>query len=238
MEFQPPQKYTAKLQDKIVHNDKFIQLHFELSEPHRLSFLAGQYVSIKVADRGDRRPYSICSAPVVDHSFELLVDVTPHGVGIEYLLGLDFGAEIELLGPMGRFVVPDMPSEQALQFVATGSGIAPMRSMLLDQLQTKKDTRPMTLYWGLRHEEDTFWLLEFEELAHNFSNFSFHPVLSKPKEAWSLCRGRVTDCVKTHQQPEQAGYYLCGNSAMLEDMINILKDQKVPEEHVHHESFF
>jgi len=242
MHFQPPQNYSVKLLEKIQHNEKFVQLKFELSEPHRMDFLAGQYVSIKVADRGDRRSYSLCSAPAIDHSFELLIDITPQGKGCTFLMGLDYGQAVEALGPMGRFVVAEAAegtaAETALQFVVTGSGIAPARSMILDQLQTKGDTRPITLYWGMRHEQELFWMQEFEELAQSFPHFRFHPLISRPTDAWTLCRGRVTDCVRTHEQPPGAGYYLCGNEAMLADMRALLSDQGVPTERVHFESFY
>lgn len=242
MEFQPPAVYTAKLLEKLQHNEKFIQFRFELTEPHRMNFLAGQYVSVKVADRGDRRSYSICSSPEIDHSFELLIDVTPQGKGCQYLCSLQDGEAIEALGPMGRFVVPSdvatTSAESALQFVATGSGIAPIRSMILDQLQVKQDQRPITLYWGMRHEQDLFWVQEFEELVRSFPNFEFHPLLSQPTDIWTLCRGRVTDCIKTHARPENAGYYLCGSESMLKDMRQLLQSMAIAPERVHFESFY
>lgn len=234
-----PQQMIAKFEDKKIHNEKFIQYSFELSEPHRMQFLAGQYVSIKVDDRGDRRSYSICSAPDIDHGFELLVDLAPHGLGVQYLEKLQFGDEIQVLGPMGVFVMEDDPTEESVVFIATGSGIAPMRAMVLDQLQVKQDKRPMILYWGLRHEKDMFWLLEFQELSTKFPNFTFHPLLSQPETAeWPLCKGRVTDCLTKHEHPAKAGYYICGNEKMLADVIELLEKKGVEKNHIHHEKFY
>ena len=84
----PPQQFKARLEDRIVHNDKYIQCSFELTQPFRMPFLAGQYVSIKVSDRGDRRSYSICSPPGIEHGFELMVDVRPQGLGSKFLQNL------------------------------------------------------------------------------------------------------------------------------------------------------
>lgn len=234
-----PQQCTAKFEDKVVYNEKFTQFAFEMTSPPRFNFLAGQYVSIKVSDKGERRSYSISSAPNIDHGFELLVDMEPNGIGVQYLANLQFGQEIQVLGPMGMFVVEDAPTEKSLVFIATGSGIAPMHSMLLDQLQTKQDKRPMVLYWGLRHEKDMFWELEFQELSTHFPNFTYHPVLSQPEtDQWTLCRGRVTDCLVTHEHPTEAGYYICGNQKMLNDVVALLEAKGIEHKHIHHEKFY
>ena len=240
MQFAPPKQYLAKFEDKIQHNEKFVQYMFELVEPHDMPFVAGQYVSIKVNDAGERRSYSICSSPDITHGFELALDITPGGAGCKYLEGLQFGQEISLLGPMGRFVVEDeaLAKEPALIFIATGSGIAPFHSMLLDMLQLRHDTRPMVLYWGLRHEQELFWELEFKDLSEHFPNFSFHPVISRPGAEWNLCTGHVSDCLIKHGIAQPAGFYLCGNKPMIEETTALLLQTGVTPEYIHHEKFY
>jgi ferredoxin-NADP reductase len=235
---QPPQQCVAKLADKIQFNEKFVHYTFEFTQPATIQFEAGQYVSIQVSDRGDRRSYSICHSPEVTHGFELLVDITPQGLGTKFLESMKFGDTLKALAPLGRFTVPIDPTEKALVFIATGSGIAPFRSMIVDQLQLKNDQRPMTLYWGLRNETQLFWQDEFEELMRLYPNFKFHPVISQAGEMWSLCRGRVTDCLSVHELPAEAGYFLCGNAPMIHDVVELLAKKGVANEHVHHEKFY
>lgn len=234
----PPQQFTARIEDRVVHNYKFISVSFELLEPNLMEFQAGQYVSIKVDDAGTRRSYSIASRPDISHGFELAVDITPGGVGSLFLKDVPIGTEVEVLGPMGAFVVEDMPTEKALVFVGTGSGIAPLRSMIFDQLQVKGDTRPMKLHWGLRFVDSLFWEDEFQDLVESFSNFSFDPVISRAVEGWPLCRGRVTDCLEMHEPLAEAGYYLCGGKPMIESVTELLTNKGVAAEHIHHEKFF
>lgn len=234
----PPQLFQARLEDTIVHNQKFTQYHFELAQPHRLEFAAGQYVSMKVSDRGERRSYSICSNPGVQHGFELLIDITPGGVGSQYLQNLKLGDVVEVLAPMGVFTLNGPQTEKALAFVATGSGIAPFRSMVQYLLQEQHDQRPITLYWGLRYAQDLFWQNDFQDMAEAFPNFKFHPVLSKAPDEWPLCRGRVTDCLSVHGVNAETGFYLCGNDHMVKDSIALLQQAGVPAEHVHHEKFY
>lgn len=235
---QPPKQYTAKLEERIVHNPKYIELHFELVEPHDVQFEAGQYVSIKCSEAGHRRSYSICNRPDITHGFELLVDITPQGVGTKYLESLQPGQDVHALGPLGHFVIANDPAEEQLVFVATGSGITPFKSMILDLLQVKQDKRPMTLYWGMRHADQLFWMDEWLELQEAFPNFKLHPVISQPIPEWTLCRGRVTDCLSVHQFHEKAGFYLCGNQAMIEQVTKFLADKQVPSQNVHFEKFF
>lgn len=235
----PPRQYTAKLEEKTVFNQKYTQYDFELLEPHELLFEAGQYVSLKVSPEGMRRSYSICSSPAITHGFQLLVDLEPQGVGSQFLQGLEYGAVIEFLGPLGRFVIADSTQEEPpLVLIATGSGITPYRSMVLDLLQNKQTKRSITLYWGMRYAEQLFWQDEFQELMDAFPNFKFHPVISKPVAGWSLCSGRVTDCLQVHTLPPSGEYYLCGNTPMVADVTKILVDQGVLESAIHHEKFY
>lgn len=234
---QPPKLYTARLEDKQVLTPKYIQYMFEFTNPHEMAFEAGQYVSMKVSDRGERRSYSICSAPSVQHGFELLVDISPQGVGSKYLESLEFGAEVSALGPMGHFVIPPNVQETAFYFIATGSGIAPFRSMVLDLLE-KQEKRPIVLYWGLRHEEDMFWELEFQELSKNYPNFTSHIILSKPQPEWTLNKGRVTDLLAALEKPAGAGYYLCGNGKMVDEVKLQLREAGIPDTQVHNEMFY
>jgi ferredoxin-NADP reductase len=232
-----PQPYTAKLVDKIVHSEKFVQLIFELINPPTMDFQAGQYVSIQVDPNGTRRSYSICSTPGVNHGFELLIDTEPHGVGTTYLNNLKFGDQVNLLGPIGKFIIPTDLVEPELVFIATGCGVTPFRSMVLDLLQEKHDPRPITLLWGLRHPAQLFWQDEFSELQTNFPNFKFHPVMSQPTPEWNLCSGRVTDCLSIHDMSINAGYYLCGNQHMIADVNVILAKIGVQPEQIHLEKF-
>lgn len=240
----PIQKYIATLAEKQILTDKFIVLRFQLVQPNRLEFKAGQYILLTVPGTPQKKSYSIASAPQVNYAFDLLIDISPQGPGSKYLQSMQPGDEIEFMAPVGRFVVEPRDSaigqtEQQLVFVATGSGIAPMKGMLEDLLITQHDTRPMVLYWGLRYAQDQFWYDEFSRMSQQHQNFQFHPVLSQAPEEWPLCRGRVTDCLMVHPQPVagSAGYYLCGNSPMIADVTKLLTEKGVPVQNIHHEKF-
>ncbi|HAV15093.1 MAG TPA: hypothetical protein DCX25_02075 [Candidatus Pacebacteria bacterium] len=239
----PPQQYTAKVSDSLEYNQKFYSITFELVEPHTLSFKAGQYILLNVPGTEQKKSYSIVSPPSLDHAVELLVDNTPRGYGTRYLGSLRPGDSVSFLAPVGMFGIESQETEigqqeKALVFVATGSGISALHSIILDQLQNKHDARKMVLYWGLRYTQDSFWIQEFQELEKTFSNFSLHLVFSQAGDDWTLCRGRVTDCLSVHPMVEYAGYYLCGNGGMIKEVQQLLLARGVKQEHIHHEKFF
>ncbi|PIR58771.1 MAG: hypothetical protein COU69_03865 [Candidatus Pacebacteria bacterium CG10_big_fil_rev_8_21_14_0_10_56_10] len=232
-----PQAYTAKLEDKLVFNQRFFQASFELVSPPRLEFKAGQYVSVQVSDQGHRRPYSICSSPDITHGFEILVDTGPGGVGSRFLQNLEFGQQVSLLAPLGDFVI-NASSAEAVVLVGNGSGISPLRGMVLDLLQVRHDQRPITLHWGMRRVDELFWENEFQQLSQDFENFYFHPVISQAAPDWTLCRGRVTDCLAVHGFPQQAEYYLCGSTDMIDQSKQVLAQGGVAAAQIHHEKFY
>lgn len=233
-----PQQCKAKLADKIELNEKYIHLKFEWVEPHVVPFQAGQYMSISIPFLPDRRSYSIVTSPDIQHGFDLLVDLAPNGLGVQYLSNMKFGDELSCLSPLGFFVVPEKAAGKPLHFIATGSGIAPYRSMVLDELHNKKNTQPITLYWGMRNVNHLFWEDEFSELMNAYPNFKFHPVASKPPESWPLCKGRVTDCLQTHPLTPEAEYFLCGGEPMVNDVTELLLSKDVTKDNIHREKFF
>jgi len=233
----PPKQCTAKLSDKLILNDKFVQMTFEWTEPHQVQFAAGQYISLLIPSVQLRRSYSICSSPAKEHGFDLLIDLAPNGVGVQYLNSLQFGQEVSCLCPLGIFTVPEVVTGP-LHFIATGSGIAPYRSMILDQLQNKKNTLPISLYWGMREPNMLFWEDELVELMQAFPHFQFHPVISQPQPEWPLCRGHVTDCLSTHQLLPDAQYFACGSEKMVIDVLTLLESKGVTKDHLHREKFY
>ena len=232
------QWFKARVAENSRLASKFQHLHLELVEPHRLEFVAGQYVMMRVPGAETLRHYSITSTPSEDHAIELLVDVGPQGPGSKYLQELKPGDGVEFMAPGGKFVVAE-GTEEKLIFVATGSGISPIRSMIENLLVDKKDKRPMWLHWGLRHPEDVFWFSEFAVWAEDYDNFTFDPVLSRPNEGWKFCSGHTSECVaKHHKNFSEMGAYLCGNKVMIEEVTKLLVDKGVPMERIHREEFY
>lgn len=242
MSLSHPKQYITRVIEKyfLTENNKYLLVKLELTEENNtLVFDAGQYVSVKINEDGERRSYSIASTPDVDHGVSLVAEVIEGGKGSGFLQSLEIGASVEILAPLGRFVASE--GTESLLFVATGSGIVPIYSMINDLLINKQTKRQIRLHWGMRQETDLFWFDNLGRLSEEHSNFVFDVVLSKPNSTWGLCSGHVQDCLQRDMGGGVlvAGWeaYVCGNQQMVESVSQSLVALGIPKEKVKHEQF-
>ncbi|MFH1533866.1 MAG: FAD-dependent oxidoreductase [Nitrospirota bacterium] len=227
----------AKVTEKKVLTHDIFELYFETQEP--FNFEAGQFITIKIADSNPKpcfRAYSISSSPA-KNTFELCIKEIPNGRGSSWLNTLKSGDKIEFIGPNGKFNFTSNPSKKIL-FIATGTGIAPLKSIIEYQLN-KENKQQMHLYFGVRHIKDIFYKEHFEELAKTHDNFSFNLTLSQPEdESWSGNEGRVTSLLEPLEiDPDNTEAYICGLKAMIDSVHEILTKKGLKEEAVHHEKY-
>jgi NAD(P)H-flavin reductase len=237
-----PQKFVTRVSEKyfLTEKENFLLIKLALLEENNtLIFQAGQYVSLKINENGERRSYSIANTPEVDHAITLVAEMLPEGKGSTYLKNLKLGDEVELLAPLGQFVVSEQESN--LLFVATGSGIVPLYTMICDELINKRNKSQMRLHWGMRSEEDLFWLDNLARLSLAHSNFVFDVVLSLPKEGWNLCVGHVQDCLRRDMAgstvQDNWSDYVCGNPKMVSEVSQLLVELGMSKERVMYEKY-
>lgn len=228
-----PQKFSAKVAEHVEHNQKYHSIKLELIDPHQLNFTPGQYISIAIGG-GERRAYSIASTPALSHAVELLVDVEPGGKGTTFIKSLKPGDPVEFLAPLGMFAVK---AEPKLLFVATGSGIAPFKSMIFDLLEEKKDLREMWLLWGLRKVEEMFLEEEWRQVNEFYDNFHYRLLISRPPGMWPLVSGHVDRELDEVKLTADWGVYLCGNQEMIAEVTQIVQNRGVLPENIHKEKY-
>lgn len=235
-----PQKFTSHLVYIEKVSSKVYLKRFDLVTPREITFLPGQTVMLQVAP-GVNRSMSIASPPAENTSILVAHDVSPMGPYSQWTINARVGDEMNFIGPLGVFVL-DAASPRKKVFVATGTGIAPFRSMILDVFANRESrigNRELSLYWGLRHEDDIYWQDEFATLAAKHSNFHFHLTLSQPEGSWQGAHGRVTDHVfGMERNLANSDFYLCGNRAMVEEVRNGLLARNVPKEQIKAELFY
>jgi ferredoxin-NADP reductase len=234
-----PQKFLSRLASIEKVSSKTYLEKYELQNPTDITFVPGQTILLCVSP-GINRSMSIASPPSDTHTLLLAHDVSPNGVYAKWSLAAKVGDAMNFVGPLGMFVL-DTESHRKKVFVATGCGIAPFHSMLLDYL-THGGTDEIILFWGLRHEEDIFWQKELEELTTKYANFHFVMTLSQSSAARQSAggrRGHVQEHIFTEQKNlSDIDWYLCGNKAMVSDMRARLKAAGVPDVQVKFELFF
>lgn len=216
--------------------------HFDFEVPGRkeLAFTPGQFVSVleKVDGKEITRAYSIAS-PRGGNRFALCLNRVPDGMLSSFLFTLRPGEEIEMHEPFGHFTLRH-PGRHAV-FVATGTGIAPFRSMLLDHLPR---TRPnITLLFGTRYEHGLLYRDDMERLAREFKSFRFLPTLTRPGESWKGRTGRVQahlDEALALRAPEErfnVDVYVCGLKEMVDDVRQELERRGFERKQIIYEKY-
>ncbi len=190
---------------------RIVQLRFPPGV--RVKFKAGQYLDVILAD-GEKRSFSMANAPQQSDLAVLHVRVVPGGrFSGEVLPGLSVGDTLRLELPSGDFWL--RPGDKPILLVASGTGFAPIKSILEDAF-SKRSTLPMALYWGARRRKDLYLAELPEQWAVLHPGFRFVPVLSEPDVDW---RGRVGFVHRAVMQdyPSLAGFavYACGVVAMV-----------------------
>ena len=236
MERPRPQKYTATITSKVQLTNKIILVVFTLQTPSEITFLAGQTFLLNVSP-GVNRSMSIASPPKEKNTILMCHDVSPNGPGSQWTINHTVGDTATFMAPLGLFVL-DKESHRKKILVATGTGIAPYRSMLLDYLENG-GTDDITVYWGLRYDDDVYWLDELTELSSKYPNFRFVLTLSKPTDAWQGKKGRVTDhVIQDESNLPGSDFYLCGNQAMIKEVEAQLLAAHVPTHQIFKELYF
>jgi ferredoxin-NADP reductase len=184
----------------------------------------------------DFRAYSIASPPRDgNNQLTFCIQLIEAGIGSQFVKQLAPGSQLSMRGPLGVFTVKDQTRN--LCFVATSVGVAPFVSMLSDVL-AREFAGQLTLIFGVRSEEDTFYFDKFNHLMRFHPNFKFVPLLSRPKSHWPGEVGRVTTYVDVHyEEYKDHLMYLCGNQAMVADAREILQKHGHPMKDIKLEIF-
>jgi NAD(P)H-flavin reductase len=184
----------------------------------KIDFKPGQFLMYHILSR--RVAYSIASAP-----YEEYIDlcVTKVGEASGFLHELKIGDKIKADGPHGVFTLE--PESDNLVFIATGSGIAPIRSMI-HSLINKGTDKKITLIFGVRNMDCALFKDEFERMDINFI-----PVCSREGK-----KQHVQDVIKEMDFPD-AEFYICGIMDMVSDVKKVLIDKGIPAGKIHHEMY-
>ena len=209
---------------------------FQAEGVERLDFRPGQFVSLSapIGGRIITRAYSIASAPGGGNRFDLCLNRVPEGIFSGPLFQMQPGDSVEMKDPLGMFVLRQPPRDSLL--VATGTGIAPFRSML--QAHLSAWSSQFTLLFGVRYESHLLYRRELEDLARQFPNFRFWPTLTRPETDWTGRTGRVQAHIEEALGARRdVDVYLCGLKAMVDDVRAILKGRGFDRKQIFYEKY-
>ncbi len=196
-------------------------IFLRLPATQRLQFLAGQYIDILLKD-GKRRSFSIANAPHDDEFLQLHARNYPGGAFTEHVFTtMKVKDMLRFRGPLGSFFLRDASEDVPIIFLASGTGFAPIKSILEHVFFHEKkrgSKRKMILYWGARAKVDLYLNDLPQHWQREHDNFKYIPVLSEPLESdhWNGRTGLVHQAVM-HDLSDLSAYqvYACGTPVMV-----------------------
>ncbi len=233
--------------------------------PHRVSF---SDLEVEKEYRGDwerfgffqlesvckepvTRAYSMANYPLEKGIIMLNVRIAtpppddmkaPPGLMSSYIYNLKPGDEVVISGPYGEFFAKETDAEMV--FIGGGAGMAPMRAHILDQLERIGTKRKMTFWYGARSLREMFYEEDFDRLAREHENFTWHVALSEPQpeDNWTGLTGFIhqvlhDEYLSKHPAPEDCEYYICGPPLMLQAVMRLLDSMGVEDENILFDDF-
>lgn len=210
---------------KVIDIRQLTESAFVISMPRcRFSFNPGQHISVSIKGDYQSREYSIYSGNN-DERLEILVKEVEGGYFSPKLKHVKPGDYLEIHGPFGKFGMDQKKlTSHKHVFIASGTGIAPFHSMVLsipdlDYHLIHGVRYPVEAYEKNHYSADRYTLCTTRNPENNF-------------------HGRVTDYIRQNKFEKNTAFYLCGNSDMIFDAMEILKDKGFSREDIYVEVYF
>lgn len=197
------------------------------------------------------RAYSMANYPGEEGMIMLNVRVAtpppraphlPPGKVSSYIFNLKPGDKCTISGPYGDFFIKDTKAEMI--YIGGGAGMAPLRSHIFELFKRRHSDRKVSYWYGARSLREMFYHEEFEKIAAENPNFSFHVALSEPmpEDNWTGPTGFIHNVLhdlylKDHEAPEDCEYYICGPPMMLQAVQKMLDSLGVEPENIAYDDF-
>ncbi len=202
-----------------------LRVKLRLPPTSTFSFIPGQYIDV-IGINGIRRSYSLANVSFSDKLLELHVRAVIGGTMSDYWFNhAKIHDLLRLNGPLGTFFLRECANTDVF-FLATGTGIAPVKAILESLIDVPEEQRPqsITVLWGGRKPED-FYI----DIAAIPGKHRYIPVISRLNESWTGAKGYVQDVLLTTAPDlSKATVYACGSDKMIHDAKKLLSNAGLP----------
>ncbi|MBI4430829.1 MAG: FAD-dependent oxidoreductase [Candidatus Omnitrophica bacterium] len=227
---------TAQNIKEFGNETRHIEFHF--APGTRFEFTAGQFITVFYPHDGrvTKRPYSIASAPSSGDHIDLCIKLVEGGAVTHWLWHMKGGEEIQIQGPYGKFILPEEIDFEPV-FVATGTGIAPFRSMIHTLLENgfRKD---FSLLFGVRFDNAIPYENEWRALEKRYPNFKYIPTVSRSTPEWKGEKGYAQALIgKYFREPKRRRVYICGLNDMIQAVKQVCLDLGYAADQIFHERY-
>lgn len=223
-------------------------LCFKREDEANLPFTAGQFITLHIPDPNNpekilHRSYSIANNPNQNNTIEIACAYVENGRATKLLFDLKPGEAINASGPYGLFILKDEKPKRLI-LIATGTGVTPYRSMLVEINKRLKEDPELHIYLilGVRNQGELLFGEDFLTSANANKRFHFLACYSRHDQDKNLnsfeCQGHVQDSFERIKlNPESDLIYLCGNPNMIDDVFKLLTDQGFDKKAIRREKY-
>lgn len=213
-------------------------------------FLPGQYAQLEVEmkesedfkilnneSKIQKRSYSITSSPNEKRYLEFTIKEIQNGFFSKYMVRqLSVGDLVKVKGPQGIFVFDKQASNLNIIFLAAGSGISPMIS-ILRYIDENKINVNLALLYSNKTEEEILWKKEIELISSRNQNIKH--LFTLTQQQWQGRTGRIDKNLifQYCTDIEKTDFYLCGPPPFVREMEKILKESGIQESSIKKEMF-
>jgi Na+-transporting NADH:ubiquinone oxidoreductase subunit F len=219
------------------------EIEIDLVDPPAMTFLAGQYVQFVVpGTENDPQPlyraYSMASPPSRPNRLALLFARVPDGACTSFVFGkLKLGDAVTVNGPFGSFYVRE--GQRPVVIVAGGSGIAPVRAMLMD-MSERRVSRSAVFFFSAHSRADLVYTDDLRALQRRLPSLRYVPVLSRPlpEDRWDGERGGLPSVLARLLPPlDEYEAYLCGGPGLIDASISAMRSKGLRAERTFYDKF-
>lgn len=228
--------FTAIIEKKRHLTPTVLIVRLHLADRKKINFRAGQYIVLKIPAGSIfvDRPFSIASSPKEPYFLELLVKITAGGVASDFFERVELGSPIQFCGPKGSFRIKTL--SHTIFFLTSGTGIAPLRSMIYDLLEVKKVSTKLWCFFFVQNKKELFLKDELVTLRKIYNNFNYSIFLKESETGTGITSEFASHLNKVNFD-KTADFYLCGGSHFVHDMSAFLSRKKIPKRNIHFELF-
>ncbi len=223
----------AKISALNFLTDDIVEVCLRFPPTAQFTFLAGQYVDISY--QGVRRSYSIASSQT-EQGLRFVIKKVEDGQMSDYWFNqAKVGDLLRIEGPKGTFFYRHQAVDKTTVLLATGTGIAPMLSMLntLEQDERYQQEAPIYLFWGNRTANEFAIDVAFSKL-----NVHFYRVLSRQDANWQEQTGYVQhSALEVIADMSNTKVYACGSNAMIGAAKTLFIEHGLNESDFHSDAF-
>jgi ferredoxin-NADP reductase len=205
-------------------------------KPQGFGYLAGQYIFITLGGGPDKmtKHFTLSSSPT-EGFLEITKKLTGHPFS-NALAGLRPGDKVSIAGPYGEFTFQG--EYDNIGMLSGGIGVTPLRSMIKYSID-KKLSASIILLYSNSLESDIAFKDELEDLQRENPKIKVIETITRPGLDWKGLTGRINAEMVKKFMPDylERTFFTCGPPKMVDAMVSLLRELKVPEEQIKQEYF-